>query len=279
MYNLFFVVVVVCFSSQVLSGLTGGEVEPLTSTEADAIVESEESAKESRKAALLAELSEAEVLSEGEVILPDSSKVIVREVAPPEVEPSTVDEQVVSSLPAESEVISADLLDWQEARAEEAALTRHKVLMLSCTVFDRSITRVQWNYEDEKYLAYTNADFNYLCGVHTVKTETDVFDYFMGIGDVSSENANAEPLPDLSAFSAEESEYVLVEGSDAAPEAVAGLEALLAHYDANLEKLKVQYQRTLALSEARKRYKENNPKEPEDFIIQFWVPEEGGSDQ
>jgi len=53
----------------------------------------------------------------------------------------------------------------------------------------------------------------------------------------------------------------------------AGLETLLKHYDANLPELKVAHQRREALAAAQKRYNAKHPEEPEDFIMQFWVPE------
>lgn len=148
--------------------------------------------------------------------------------------------------------------------------------MLSCTVYDRSITEVRWTYEEETYLAYTNADFNYLRGVMTVKTDTDSYDYFMGIGDVS-EDAGYDLPAGLPAFSPDRSEYVLFKGDPANTAATAGLAALLAHYDINLETLKIAYQRGKALTAAQKRYKKAHPEPKENFIMQFWVPEKKGS--
>jgi hypothetical protein len=161
---------------------------------------------------------------------------------------------------------------------QQEQLQTHNVQMLSCTVYDRSISEVRWKYEDEDYLAYTNADFNYLRGIMTVSTEIDRYDYFFAVGNVSSDQM-AESLPVLPAFSPDRSEYVLLEGDATNTAATAGLEALLAHYDANLDSLKVAYQRSEALAAAQKRYKEANPEPKEDFILQFWVPEKKGASE
>ena len=95
----------------------------------------------------------------------------------------------------------------------------------------------------------------------------------MGIGDVSTENSNVEPLPSLPAFSTEQSEYVLIEGDPDNQVALAGVEALIAHFDANEATLRVEHQRRGALASAQARYSSKHPDKPDDFIMQFWVPE------
>jgi len=246
--------------------------EVLTALEADAIIAQREAAKAEVKAARIAELEKAEVLSEGEGTLPDGRKVIIREMRPPEIAevplaPSSIDQKL------KDPEFTAEQLAWIDAQEK---LQSHKVQMLSCTVYDRSVTEVRWTYEDESYLAYTNADFNYLRGVMVVKTDTDSYDFFMGIGNAASARTR-ESLPLLPAFSPDRSEYFLAKGDPANAAATAGLEALLSNYEANLDALKIAYQRNEALTAARERYRKDNPEPPEDFILQFWVPKEKGS--
>lgn len=239
----------------------------LTPSEADAIIAERAAAKAERKAARLAELEQAEVISEGEGTLPGGRKVIVREVVPPALTQAPI------SVEAAPKAFTEEQLSWLE---QQQQLQTHKVQMLSGTVYDRSITEVRWSCEGEKFVAYTNADFNYLRGVMTVTTERDRYDYFFGIGNVSSDQMR-EPLPALPSFSPDRSEYVLIEGDSTNATATVGLEALLAHYDTNLDELKIAYQRSQALTAAQKRYKEANPEPKEDFIFQFWVPEKNGT--
>lgn len=245
------------------------ELTLLSSTEADAIIAEREAAKAERKAARRAELEKAEVISEGEGILLDGRKVIVREVQPPA--------RVASKEPISETLTAPSFTPEQLALNEQnKELQFHKVQMLSCTVYDRSVTEVRWKHDGENYLAFTNADFNYLRGIMTVKTETDRYDYFFGIGNASSDQLR-QPLPTLPEFSSDHSEYVLVEGDSENYAATAGLEALLAHYDSNLPELKSAYERSQALAAAHKRYKAANPEAKEDFILQFWVPETKGA--
>ena len=146
--------------------------------------------------------------------------------------------------------------------------------MLSSTVYDHAITRLSWRFEDMDYVVFTNADFNFLRGVSSLVTDTHDFTFFMGVGDATAANNpyRSETVPDASNFSVKRSEYTVLQGDSENEAAFAGIEALLAHYDANLPNLKIQHQRREALTAAKKRYDAANPKEPEPFIMQFWVP-------
>lgn len=237
----------------------------LSSSEADSIIALEESEKKTRLESQLTKLETAEVLSEGKGTLFDGRSIIIREVVPPIPAASSANEPVLSLAPGPS-VISQD----------EEALKTYESLMFSAIVYDREVTRLSWKYEEEDFVAYTNANFNYLQGIMDVSTETSHFNYFMAISGASRlQNLYPqENIPALSAFATEHSSYILQQGDPENASATAGLEALLAHYDANLDALKVKHQRNKALKDARERYDAQNPEEPEDFIMQFWVPEE-----
>lgn len=241
----------------------------LSPSEADAIVALEESRKKARLASQLAKLEEAEALSEGEGTLSDGRAIIVREVAPPVPVTSPVVQLPTSPEPASS----------AKPQTEEE-LKPYETLMFSATVYDREVTRLSWEHEGESYVAYTNADFNCLQSIMDVNTESDHFSYFIGIGDASriQNPYPQESIPALSAFVNDRSEYILQQGNPENIAATAGLEALLAYYDANLDTLKVDHQRNEALKNARQRYDERNPEEPEDFIMQFWVPEKASTE-
>ena len=110
--------------------------EPLAPAEADAIIAAREAAKAERKAARKAELERAEIISEGQGVLPDGRKVIVREVVPPNLPASTLTSH--QPVPAGFTAEQLDLMGQQQQ------LQPHKVQMLSCTVYDRSLTQVLW---------------------------------------------------------------------------------------------------------------------------------------
>lgn len=262
----------------------GEELKPLTPAEADAIIEAREQATTARQEARLSELEKATVKSEGRGVLPGGQAVIIREVEPPANagasfvnDPELVD-AVTDAEPQPKQIDLSGLSSEQLAQFEAwqiQAEKEHKVVMLSATVYDREVTRLSWQHDGGEYVAYTNADFNYLRGVHSVVTDTHDYSYFTGIGDASrADNPyRNETVPSVAAFSEDRSEHLLLKGDPDNPDATAGLEALLAHYDANLKTLKIEFQRNQALAAAQKRYDAANPKEPEPFILQFWVPE------
>lgn len=193
--------------------------------------------------------------------------MIVREVKPPAVDLAESDTAPRSeATPPTPEQIA----EWQAQAAKES-----RALMLSATVYDGEVTLLSWSYENEKFIAYTNADFNYLRGVHSLETDTHRYSIFMSVGEANRENSPypEETTPRASTFSAEHSEYILAQGDANNEAALNGIAALLAHYNSNLPQLKIDLQRREALSAAQKRYDAANPKEPEPFIMQFWVPE------
>ena len=108
-----------------------GSAEVLTPAEADAIIAAQEAAKAQAKADRLAALAEAEVISEGESILPDGRKVIVREVRPPRTEAAHEAMLVPVAVSATSTAASASSTD---ALAE---LQSNEVMMLTGTVYER----------------------------------------------------------------------------------------------------------------------------------------------
>lgn len=244
-------------------------LQPLTNAEADAIVLKIEQSKTAAKVARRAELDQATVKSEGRGVLPNGQKVTIREVDPPTV----VGAQLVE--PAHRPVATNEPTPEQLAQLKSFPQRETQTLMLSATVYDEAVTRLSWRHKTTEYLAYTNADFNFLRGTHSVENDTVNFTFFMGIGNATCAN-NPYPdevVPDISAFSETQSEYVLVQGNPNNADALASIEALLAHYDANLPELKIGTQRREALSAAQERYNTKRPKQPEEFLVHFWVPE------
>lgn len=258
-------VTAISFFSCCLSSLLGSSeaLTTMSKTEADRIVAQVEAEKLTKTQNRILQLGKAEVISEGRSTLPDGRTVIIREVVPPPVA-SEAQEQRPTTAPTAAEI-------EQVISMRKSALKPEKVIMLSCSIYEGGITEVRWTHEGIPCLAYTNANFDYLRNVSSLETEESRFTYFMGIGSA----ANAATLPELPAFPKGPSSYFLLQGSD---ESAIGLNVLLDYYDANLESLKIETQHRLALAEAKKRYREKNPEVPEDFIIQFWVPESATGD-
>ena len=84
-------------------------------------------------------------------------------------------------------------------------------------------------------------------------------------------------IPDMSVFTPGRSEYLIEAGEQAEdPAAYAAIDALHAYYEAHREELAVKRQRREALQAARERYKQANPEQPRDTVINFW-PKRGSA--
>ena len=165
--------------------------------------------------------------------------------------------------------------------------------MLSGTVYDHKFTKLQWQHEGQQYIAWSNIDFNYFRGLTEIETKKTNYLFFLGIGNESSEalkernrlakemgvDGNIEEhIPDLTALKSKKPRFVVIapdRSQKRKKDALIPISALHKHYAENEKRLKIQYQRNKALNEARRRYEDENPEEPEDIFINFWPVRSG----
>jgi hypothetical protein len=229
----------------------------LTPAEADAIVLAKETAKATKEVALIERLQATPAKSEVETVQANGDIQIARNIEAP------ARGVAARSGPAPSPNQPVQLAPNQIAVFQADAQKDYQALMLSVTEYDASISRVSWTKDGQIYTVYTNANFNYLRGVTSIQADTTDYTVFLGIGEVDTRESHAgsyEPLPELPKFHSNRSEYFLESsvaarsGSKNETKALAGFEALLAHYDDNLPELQIAYQRNQALTEAKVRY-------------------------
>lgn len=161
----------------------------------------------------------------------------------------------------------------------------HVVLFFMATVIDHSVTELSWQDDGRQYRAFSNVDFNYLCGVHEIETADSVYWLIMGVGDqtrTQAEAARAEavahglsqyavPIPQRGEFSATRSEYVVVAGAENAPaNAFKDMDALHAYFDAHRETLIAEYTVREAARVTREQWLKDHPPVPQDTVINFW---------
>ena len=257
-----------CFVLITLSGAVyAGSLERLSDAEADAIVLAEETAKAERKAALRAKLDAADILSEGETVLPSGQRVLVREVRPPEPVPGSQD---ACPAPEPKPSSSAESLTTFQAAQAKAQHT----LQLSIGIHE-TVSYIRWRYEDADYAIWSPIQAKHLSALFEVESETARYMVLMGIGPAADTHT---PPPELSDLPTDR--YLVVEGDPNHAAAFAGIETVIDYYTANAEALHTRTQRREALAAARKRYAAAHPKPdvPEDFVFQFWIPEKEGSE-
>ena len=238
-----------------------GGLQPLTEAEADAIVLAEATAEAAKKAALRAKLDSADILSEGETVLPNGQRVIVREVRPPE----PVEAAEPATEPKFTEPTPEQLAAFRQAQAK-AFHTLH----LSIRAYE-SASYIRWRYADADYAIWSPIQSRHLSGIVSIDSQSDSYLVMMGIGPAADEGQPPAGLSELPIGS-----YLVAEGDPENSAAFAGIETVIDFYTANAESLQVQAQRRTALSAARKRYEAAHPKSdvPEDFVFQFWIPEQ-----
>ncbi|MEM7789841.1 MAG: hypothetical protein AAF546_00435 [Verrucomicrobiota bacterium] len=253
----------ICIITTAYCGQSLHHYNTLSDAEADAIILAEVASKAAEESARLAELNQAEILSEG-VLEDNGRRIIIRQVTPPEAEPDS------TALPALSPAPSADL-SALPAKARRS-------LFLSATVYDRALTYLRWEDAGEAYEGWSNVDFNYLGGVADLETDQANYTLFMALGNLSTENGPEGTLPGRPVFPEDEADFVLTLGDPANLETLQGIEAVLAYYEANEESLQIAYQRREALQAARERYAAAHPEEPKDLIFQYWDREPEGEE-
>lgn len=256
--------VCVCCSLLLSFCSTAAALQPLSDAEADAIVLAEETAKAEQKAALRARLDAADILSEGKTVLPSGQRVIVREVRPPQPVGASLAQPATE--PELTEPTPEQLARFRQAQAA----TVH-TLHLSVNAYE-SASYIRWRYENADYAIWTPIQARHLSGLFEVESETATYLVMMGIGPAADEGAPPAELSELPMDS-----YLVAEGDPEQTAAFAGIETVIDFYSANAERLHVQAQRRDALTAARERYDAANPKSdvPEDFVFQFWIPEQG----
>ena len=262
---------------------------PLSAEEADVIIKEEAQAKADKKArrrAHLLDQSKFPVIEQKEIST-GQKRLIFNRVETPLLKESEPKPKEVKLIQAQRRLPKAETQQMfsVDSRKEQSTL------MLSATVYDRKLTRLEWQHGEQRYVAWSNIDFNYLRGLTEIKTnKTNKTDYlfFLGIGNESTERLKernrlakekgtngyvGEAIPKLPDLKKDKPKFVIItqgRSGKRQKDARIPIDALHDYYAKNEERLKVQYQRNEALNEARQRYKVKNPEEPDDIFINFW---------
>jgi len=255
------------------------EPTPLSTGEADAIVEARMNARAAAETARREALEAKAAYAEWEAAKGDGTKTIYRRVAPPPAPPVTREAPTV-----QREWTEAEIAEFLRLEAERKPSVNSS---LSATVYDGDITEIRLWHEGEQYRALSNVAFRHLQFVSHFEDETA---YWSSLGMVDTVDWEAEakiaeqarafgydytprPRPEKTLFaSLDEPEYLLLaERGQTVPEAVlAQLDAIHVYYLTNERRLAIEHQRATALAEANRKWREENPEEPKDTVINFW---------
>lgn len=175
----------------------------------------------------------------------------------------------------------APLSDEQRAvLVQKAGETRSRVknLLLSATVYDRQKTLLRWWHEGQEYTAWSNVDFNYLCGFGSFEVGGIRWSLMLCVGNMSTANyariaqerGKIYTPPISPKLSADDPSFVIVQGDATKPEASAPINALHQLYKSTEKTLKAAYEKRTRNAAEQLAYDKAHPRQPEDVTIQFW---------
>jgi len=210
----------------------------------------------------------------------DGTKTIFRRVAPP---PESFASREKAE-PVRREWSEEEIAEFLRRESEGKPQLN---ISLSATVFDEEVTEIRLWHEGESYNALSNVPFSYLQVIGSFEDETAQWSFYGMVDRVDAEEEalfaervkafggeyTPRPRPDKNLFSSMEGpEYlVIAERGQVVPEEVLiRLDAIHRYYLANEKVLAIQYQRREALAEAHRKWRDENPEEPKDTIINFW---------
>lgn len=219
------------------------------------------------------------VLRQTQINLGDH-KLILNRVAPPVFPPAP---------PAISPAPAPTVQEVAEAEAAVAGTPQKKneVLFLSATVYDNNVTEVRSFAGEREYRFLSNIDFNLLAGLGSLETEDTAYWLILGVGNETREEVEAfnkravlygqkdgaKRIPQRENFSKTRSEYVIAEDEpNAQPpaEILAAIDALHVFYDANRERLAIEYANREAARNQQEQWLRENPSKTQDTIVNFW---------
>lgn len=243
----------------------GEVIQPLSEVEAAAIVAAQEQAREAARTSKEAELQSAAILETAIAEL-GYKKVIFNRVANND-EPAPSGNDLGTTEPAFSQ---------QQAPLEESLLAEAKPIVhlsISGQVDKNGISDLWWKYEGNSYRIFTNANFLYLTGTLMFEDADSRYAPFLLV--FPANHAASSPdqwIPGPDDFSTDSIEYYIVEWGDStepSDAAFEGIEAMLTHYVENTASLKMAYENQQKLQQARKDYREANPPQERDVIINY----------
>jgi len=263
-----------------LSLISSAEIEEntiLTPAEAQAQVESKMALKKSREIRRRMDLLAVPAESESVKALKNGGSMTIRRIAAP-ARPATQKAKEAASRPPLTE---------EEIRKFLAEAKPPKSLSVSVTVYDKRVSKIRIWHEGETYEVLSNVPFSHLQGLGSFETDEAKWSVIAMVGEVNKEDEQrmAEEAkrfgstyrprkrPDISLFnSMEEPEYLVFPGrGETVPDGVfAKLDALHVYYLENEEKLAREHHRRDVMAEAHRRYRQANPPEPQEIVINFW---------
>jgi hypothetical protein len=157
-----------------------------------------------------------------------------------------------------------------------------RLLMISATVYDRSLTKLRWWYEGREYEAVSNIDFNYMRPASYFKGSSAFYFLLMGIGNENSAQtarrnrviggkAMVEELPSHLSFPQGKSSYLVTGERVGDTAAYKLLDELHQYFDQNKESLIATYNQWEEENRQLEAWLKANPPKKEKANTGVWL--------
>jgi hypothetical protein len=211
---------------------------------------------------------EFRVLEESVVRQPDGGTVMFKRVEPPQ--PIAMQPKPVLTLTAE-----------EAARIQRLDAKEQRILSVSATVHEGGLTVLRWSCHGKHQMrAVCSVDFRHLAGLSSLETEKSVYAFFMGLGVEAGDLSESEALAAKSLPAGGEPAFALLGGvklvTEEDQQAVAAMEALLAHYAAHRAELVARFEQQEVERAAQELARQNAPPPgPRHAVVHFWPLQPG----
>lgn len=257
----------------------GLESQLLSGDEAMAIVSSQEEAANIKASEFRLQLKRVRSISEYS-FYKEGNRVLHRRVESPQNQEQSTTVGSTESLSAESKTMEPERL-WENHR--------HETLSFSVTNYDDLYSEITWRdlETQHRFSVWTNVSLVHLPVISSFKLDGVNYSYFGFSENIDSEVEkertgqhyfNGRRYEYESRWKeppvgfAEDPEYVVIAGEDGAvvPDKLyEDMDSVLRYYLENEESLRISHLNSVALAQARDKYRSENPPQPEESVLIF----------
>jgi len=169
--------------------------------------------------------------------------------------------------------------EWLAKMRENARETR--MAFVSATVYDHERTLLRWwlpGDPPKNFEAWSNIDFNHLCGFGSYEFEGVEYALLMGIGNMDTEKwrqimanyGRTLELPESPELPVDRPAYLVTDGDTTDEDGMAIMEGLHHLYAREKDQLAAAYEARVQARIEREAYLKAHPPKPMDTVIHFW---------
>lgn len=162
----------------------------------------------------------------------------------------------------------------KEAFDELMAEFRQNVFVgIGATVYNGTLSKIHWNYEGERYEAWSNIDFRLFQSLTEVTKNGTTYSYMLmasGYDHDFFDKTKPFPAPEHPTLPETEAAYVVTSGNAENDKALEIITALHEIYLGQKEELQVAREKRMKYAREANAWRKANPPQPKDINVSFW---------